>query len=423
MITPRWIRLVPCFAIVAILTLGIAGVARAQTIALRAARMIDPATGHVTERPVVLVTGGRIDSAGTDLHIPAKARVIDLGDVTLLPGYMDAHTHLCTTLRPDRDHVSFMVMATAEPSAARAVEGVINARAMLNAGFTTIRDAGNEGNYACGAVRDAIQAGRLLGPTMVTSGRIIAPFGGQFQLQPERRDLIAPEYLVADTRDEMVKAIRENAHFGAGLIKIVVDDQRYIYSVDDIRFMIAEASRVGLKVAAHVWTAPGAHNAAAAGVASLEHLWAIADEDLALAKANGSTAVFTPFIAAEERLLWPADTGVHQQQLSHLRAAIRAGIPMAYGSDSPIAIEGYDRGSLAIQKIDVFLEAGMTPLTLLQALTTVPAHLIGVEKVRGALMPHFAADIVAVLGDPMKDGKALKAVSFVMKDGVIVPRQ
>jgi hypothetical protein len=161
----------------------------AQTVALRAARMIDPVTSRLIPRPVVLVTAGRIEAVGTDLQIPAGARVIDLSDATLLPGYMDAHTHLCTTLRPDRDRTSVLSMATSEPSAGRSVEGVINARAMLNAGFTTVRDVGNEGDFACAPVKKAIADGRLTGPTMITAGRIIAPYGGQFQLQPDRREL------------------------------------------------------------------------------------------------------------------------------------------------------------------------------------------------------------------------------------------
>ncbi|MGH7525960.1 MAG: amidohydrolase family protein, partial [Gemmatimonadales bacterium] len=118
---------------------------------------------------------------------------------------------------------------------------------------------------------------------------------GQFQLQPDKGEVLAvPEYYFADTRDELLKAVRENIHYGATVIKLVVDDQKYIFSTDDIRFVVAEAAKSGLKVAAHVWTRQGAHNAALAGVASLEHLNGIADEDLAVAKRNGVTAVFTP---------------------------------------------------------------------------------------------------------------------------------
>src|SRR5258708_11834206 len=133
-----------------------------------------------------------------------------------------------------------------EPRPYRAIEGVANARDMLEGVFPTMRDVGNWGNYADTALREAIERGLVPGPTMLNAGRIIAPYGGQFHLQPEKKDLAMPEYAFAETRDEMLKAIRENIHYGATLIKIVVDDQKYIYSVDDIRFMLEEAHRPGL---------------------------------------------------------------------------------------------------------------------------------------------------------------------------------
>src|ERR1700733_16198874 len=136
---------------------------------------------------------------------------------------------------------------------------------------------------------------------MVNAGRIIAPYGGQFHLQPEKRDLEPPEYAFADTRDEMIKAIHENIHYGAKVIKIVVDDQKYIYSADDIRFMVSEAHRDGLKVAAHCWTQPGAHNAAEAGVDSIEHGERMTNEDLGRAKKNHVVLVGKDFTEAATR--------------------------------------------------------------------------------------------------------------------------
>jgi imidazolonepropionase-like amidohydrolase len=172
---------------------------------------------------------------------------------------------------------------------------------MLESGFTTVRDVGNEGNFACSSLRRAITQGLVPGPTIINAGRIIAPYGGQFHLQPDKPKLAEPEYFFADTRDEMIKGIRENVHYGAGVIKIVVDDQRYIYSVEDIRFMIAEAARMGLKLAAHAWTGPGAHNAAEAGVASIEHGRTMSErDDLRLAKKNNVVLVGTDYLAVWE---------------------------------------------------------------------------------------------------------------------------
>src|SRR5690606_2132200 len=206
--------------------------------------------------------------------------VIDLSGSYLSPGLVDAHTHLCMEVQARRDNGSYYLTTLFDPDAFRAIEGAVNARTMLEAGFTTVRDIGNEGNFACVQVRRAILQGLIPGPTMLTAGRIIAPYGGQFHLQPDKPGLAEPEYSFADTRDEMVKAIRENIHFGATVIKIVVDDQRYIYSIDDIAFMKAEVERAGLRLAAHAWTGPGAHNAAAAGVHSIEHGFTMSDDDL-----------------------------------------------------------------------------------------------------------------------------------------------
>src|ERR1700730_18510022 len=149
----------------------------------------------------------------------------------------------------------------------------------------------NAGNSADTDLRMAIEAGWVQGPTVVNAGIIIAPYGGQFHLQPEKKNLATPACLFAATRDEMRKAIRQNLHFGAKFIKIVVDDQNYIYSADDIRYMVADAHTAGVKLAAHCWTHAGAHNAAEAGVDSIEHGFQMTDEDLLLAKKNNVTLV------------------------------------------------------------------------------------------------------------------------------------
>jgi imidazolonepropionase-like amidohydrolase len=397
----------------------------AAVIAIRAGRLIDPATGGVARDQVILVRGRKVAAVGPNLAVPDGTPVVDLSRETVLPGLFDAHTHLCMTVRLQRDNANYYYTTLNDPVAARAVDGVINARDMLQAGFTTVRDVGNEGNYACSAVRQAIEQGRIPGPTVLNAGRIIAPYGGQFQLQPDKKEQLGePEYDFADTRDELLKAVRENAHYGARVIKLVVDDQPYIYSIEDIRFVVEEARRMNLKVATHVWTKAGAHNAAAAGVASLEHLNGVSDDDLALAKKNGVVAVFTPFpawVLREFRDTLGAKRE-YAQELDRLRAGSRVGVTIAFGSDAIHALPGYDRGSLAITWVDSYKAAGMSARAILQAMTINAARLLGVEGERGAIRPGLAADIIAVPTNPLEDIAALKRVNFVMKDGGVVRR-
>jgi len=285
----------------------------------------------------------------------------------------------------------------------------------LESGFTTVRDVGNEGNFACTSLRRAISQGLVPGPTIINAGRIIAPYGGQFHLQPDKQKLAEPEYFFADTRDEMVKGIRENAHYGAGVIKIVVDDQRYIYSIDDIRFMIEEAKRAGLKLAAHCWTGPGAHNAAEAGVASIEHGRIMSDEDLRIAKKNNVVLVGTDYLAIDDKT-------DHDIWIDRLRRAQKIGVTMAYGTDVSDIVPGQTRGTLAMSGIDPWIEAKIPPQALLQAMTANAARLLGVDKDRGFLKVGLAADIIATPGNPLEKVETLKQVIFVMKNGTVIKK-
>ena len=213
-------------------------IGQSQVIAIKAGKLVDPESATVATNQIILIEGQTIISVFPDLKIPENATVIDLSKQTVLPGLFDAHTHLCMSTRRGRDGGNYYYTTLIDTTAFRAIQGVAHARAMLEAGFTTDRDVGNAGNYADTDLRRAIEEGLVPGPTIINAGRIIAPFGGQFKMQPEKPGLGNPEYFYADTRDELKKAIRENIHYGARVIKIVVDDQRYIYSVDDIRFVI-----------------------------------------------------------------------------------------------------------------------------------------------------------------------------------------
>jgi imidazolonepropionase-like amidohydrolase len=304
-----------------------------------------------------------------------------------------------------------------DPTPYRAIEGVANARDMLASGFTTVRDVGNNGNYGDTALREAIERGVVPGPTMINAGRIIAPYGGQFHLQPEKRDLATPEYAFADTHDEMIKAIRENIHYGATVIKIVVDDQKYIYSADDIRFMVAEAHRDGLKLAAHCWTEPGAHNAAEAGVDSIEHGEMMTNEDLQLAKKNHVALVGTDFTEAAARVNGFPE--MHAVFVDRLRRAYQIGVTMAFGTDAYVYVPGETRGTQAAEYVDSWVEAGVPAKDTLRAMTSNAARLLGVDAERGAIKPGLAADIIATPVNPLDDILAVREVSFVMKNGSV----
>ena len=305
------------------MSVGVAGAQQAATeavIAIKAGKVLDPETGKTSANQIILVEGKKIKEIGAGVTIPAGAQVVDLSNATVMPGLFDAHTHLCIAVIPKRDAGSYYFTTLLDTTGYRAIEGVANGQAMLASGFTTVRDIGNAGNYADTDLRHAIERGWVKGPTVVNAGIIIAPYGGQFFLQPEKKDLATPEYLFADTHDEMVKAIRQNIHFGARFIKIVVDDQRYIYSTDDIRFMVAQAHAAGVKLAAHCWTHPGAHNAAEAGVDSIEHGYAMTDEDLELAKKNNVALVGTEF---PEKL---SNAAEHKVWVDRLKRAHKIGV-------------------------------------------------------------------------------------------------
>ena len=398
------------------------GFIQAQMTAIRAGRVVDPESGTITSNQVILVEGQNIKAIGADVKIPAGAKVVDLSKLTVFPGMFDAHTHLCMNMRHKRDAGSYYITTLRDSNAMRAIQGVANARSMLEYGFTTVRDIGNAGNYADTDLRRAIEQELVPGPTIINAGRIIAPYGGQFQMQPDKPNLGNPEYFYADTRDELKKAIRENIHYGARVIKLVVDDQRYIYSVDDIKFVIEEAHLAGLKVAAHCWTEKGARNAAEAGVDSIEHGVLINNETLEIAKRNNVALVPTPFTETDAReggqpgslkevdQRWFADP---------VKRAHKIGVTLVFGPDIIFSTEEYPRGRLSIDTVDNWVAAGIPPVAILRALTTNAAKLLGIEKTRGSLRVGMRADIIAVKDNPLEKIQTVKNVVFVMKNGKV----
>lgn len=397
----------------------------AQATAIKAGKLVDPATGKVSINQIILVEGKTITDVGTNLAIPAGATVIDLSDKTVLPGLFDAHTHLCMNMQQKRDAGRYYFTTLLDSTGFRAIQGVANARSMLEYGFTTVRDIGNGANYADTDLRRSIEQGIVPGPTIINAGRIIAPYGGQFQMQADKKDLGEPEYLYADTRDELKKAVRFNIHYGAKVIKLVIDDQDYIYSVEDIKYVIEEARLAGLKVAAHAWTERGARNAAEAGVASIEHGVRLNDEIAKIAAKNNVAMAPIPFTEIEATINGEPGANKRTNQvwfIDPVNAAYRNGVTLIWGPDVIITTKEYPRGRLSIETIDEWKLTEVPALGILQALTTNAAKVLGVDKRRGSLAKGMMADVIAVDENPLEKIDTLKQVRFVMKDGSVFKR-
>jgi len=393
----------------------------AQITVIKAGNLIDPASGTVLTGQSILIEGAKIKEIGPGIEIPAGAVVIDLSRMSVLPGLFDCHTHVATNIKVTDDLSSrFMAYFLQVTTLDRALEGVGIAQSFLDVGFTTLRDVGNAGHYADAAIKRAFIRGLFPGPTLLITGKIIAPFGGQYQANYDHPEYPTVDYIYADTRDEMRKGIRENIHYGADWIKIVIDDQRYIYSVDDIRFIVAEAEQAGVKVCAHCVTEQGARNAVEAGIHSIEHGFVMSDALLKQTAEKGIWLVGTDF----SKVVWEVFKQPHMYAkiVDRLQRAYRNGVRMAFGSDLIFDIPGYARGQAALTLIDTWLDAGIPAPDILKAFTSDAAEMLDMAEKRGALKPGMAADIIATPENPLENIKTLKKVGFVMKAGKVIRR-
>jgi imidazolonepropionase-like amidohydrolase len=220
--------------------------AAATVTAVRAGRLLDPESGQLLANQTILIEGTRIREIGANIAIPPAAQIIDLSNLTVMPGLVEAHNHLALTYKPVPENNVYYYTYVQESTALRAIQAASNGIQMLASGFTIVRDMGNNGNYADTALRQAIEQGWIPGPTIINSGIIIGGMGGQFYPTPEMakdHNIVYPEYLDADTPDEIVKAVRQNILFGARVIKICVDCKPYGYTADEIRLVMREAAR------------------------------------------------------------------------------------------------------------------------------------------------------------------------------------
>ena len=396
-------------------------------IALHAARLLQVDTGTLLQPGEILVEGERIRAVGRSVDHPQGAKIIDLGDATLLPGLIDAHVHLF--LHPGAEDLQ-----TVEESVPwRTLLAADAAKADLLAGFTAERDLGTEGaGSADTAVRDAINQGLILGPRLRISGNAINILGGHedaIHYNPAQHVLSNADY--ANSIDQLIEVIRQQHKEGSDFVEIyetgkdtVVDGELrapYQYTEAQLAAAVEEAHRLGTGVAVHAMGEPGTLFAAQAGVASIEHATQLSDETMRLMRekqipAVPTFAIFdyfaqhapTPAIAAREKALLDVKKREFKKQIA-------AGIPFVVGSD----VGPFPHGTQAVE-MELMVRYGMKPLAVLQADMINGAKLLGWAGQIGELKPGYYADIVAVPGNPLEDITAVERVSFVMKDGAIV---
>ncbi len=426
-------RVLCALLVVAGASWGVA-VAGGKTTVIRAARMFDGKSGKITSPGVVVVTDGKIAATGAGASVPAGAEVVDLGDATLMPGFIDAHTHL--TMSDMYNWRQNFIDELQEPIAETAIASTVNARKTLLAGFTTVRDVGSRDQLDVG-LRDSIRKGYVIGPRMLVSVHAIGATGGHCDDEAGFRQGLFPETGpsegVINGPEEARKAVRLMHKYGADIIKTcatggvlsltdAVDTPQLTQA--ELDALVSEAHALRLKTAAHAHGSEGAKRAIRAGIDSIEHGTFLDDEALDMMKARGTYLVPTlmAHVGVEERL--EADPGIPPAIQAKGRAAIAAledmmhraiakGVKIAFGTDAAVYPHGRNAGEFY-----QMVKMGMKPEDALRTVAA-SADLLGWGDRLGTLEPGKLGDVVAVPGNPLEDIHVTEHVLFVMKEGVV----
>src|SRR6266576_2881092 len=397
-----------------------------KTLIIRAGRLLDVKSGKTLTNQTILIQGDKIASVGAAPQIPADATVIELPNATVLPGLIDAHTHI--TFTPNFGYSRLAISVPRE-----ALTGARNSKITLEAGFTTIRNVGASG-YADVALRDAVNAGDVPGPRMLVSGPALSITGGHCDNNLLPFDYHATNGGVADGVEAVQHKTREIITYGDDLIKVCAtggvlskgdNPQHSQYTLEEMKAIVTDAHRLGRKVAAHAHGAEGIRWASMAGVDSIEHGHLMDDAAIATLKEHGTYLVPTLYLGdwmidnAGLTRLPPPLLAKAQEVIPAARKnvahAFASGVKVALGTDAavyPHGLNGHEFG--------VMVKLGLTPLQAIQAGTVNAADLLGWSGKVGTLEPGAWGDMVAVDGDPLKDVTTLERVKFVMKGGEVV---
>ncbi|RJF90477.1 metal-dependent hydrolase family protein [Sphingomonas cavernae] len=411
--------------------LGFAATApvHAETVVITADRMVDVLAGKAIDQPVIVVTDGRIVSVGRQgsVTLPEKAKRIDLAGKTILPGLIDMHVHLDS----DPRYGGYNTLQFTDMFWVAA--GVGNARSMLDAGFTTVRNVGS-GNYSDVGYKQAIDEGVMVGPRIVPAAHALGATGGHCDETYLPPSFKAKGEAVGDGPQELRRRVREQRKYGAEVIKVCAtggvfsrntEPGQQQLSEEELRAIADEAHQWGLKVAAHAHGAAGIKAAIRGGIDTIEHASLIDDEGIKLARERGaylSMDIFnTEYTQAEGKKNGVMednlrkDREVAQVQRDNFRKAHAAGVKMVFGSDA-----GVMPHRTAAGQFRYMVEYGMSPMDAIQAATRNAAQALGREKDVGAIAVGRYADIIAVDGDPLTDIRQLEDVDAVIKGGEIV---